>query len=168
MANDQAVLVAVLLAPHGIAGDLLAESYSDYAGRFVAGGHLFDEKGTPYEIIAARPHKGRLLLRLQGVDSREAAERLRGCKLFIRPEEAGPLPEGCYYHFQIVGLRVEEDGRLLGVVREVLSYRANDIYRVETPEGGELLLPALKSVVRRIDISAGVMQVVLPEGLSSC
>ena len=80
-------------------------------------------------------------------------------------EEAVPLEEGEYYHFQLTGLRVEtEDGQWLGQLAEVLSTGANDVYVVRGPRG-ELLLPAVDEVVLELDLASKRMVVRLMRGM---
>lgn len=142
-----------------------AESLSDNPRRFIAGASFFDEEGHNYLLEQASPHKGRLLLRFAGVTSREEAEKLRGKKLYIDISASNPLPEGEYYHYQLIGLKVRENGEPVGEITDILSYSANDLFVVKTADGGELLLPALKSVVRHVDLDGGYMDVIIPEGL---
>ena len=82
------------------------------------------------------------------------------------PEQSvPPLPEGEYFHFQLLGLRVlTEEGEDLGRVCEILETGSNDVYIVAN-DSGELLLPALADVVREVQVSEGLMVVRLPEGL---
>ncbi len=97
-----------------------------------------------------------MIIGLEGVNSREAAQALVGRYLEV---EAKPLPEGTYYWHQIVGLAVTDvAGSQLGSVVEVFRAGENEVYRIEGP-GGELLVPALRSVVRSIDLGAGRMVV---------
>jgi len=106
-----------------------------------------------------------MLLKLGGCDDRNAAEGLRGLLVQVPVDDAVPLEEGEYYHFQIVGLRVETDaGELLGRVVEVLETGANDVYVVRGPRG-EVLLPAVESVVDVLDPAAGRMVVHLLPGM---
>jgi 16S rRNA processing protein RimM len=97
------------------------------------------------------------VIQLEGVDSRDAAEAMLGRYLEV---EAEPLPEGQLYWHQIVGLRViDEEGTLLGTVVEVFRAGENEVYRAEAPGQPDLLLPALRDVVREIDLEAGTMTV---------
>jgi len=106
-----------------------------------------------------------LLTKFVGVDDRDAAEGLRNCELVIDPQSAPQLPEGEYYHFQLEGLEVIENGINLGRIKEILSYSANDIYVVSREDGADILIPALKDIVKNIDLAGGTMTVELPEGL---
>jgi 16S rRNA processing protein RimM len=107
-----------------------------------------------YPVEGLRFHRGTLLLKLGGCDDRNKAEELRGMLVQIPTKEAMPLEEGEYYHFQIIGAAVEtESGEALGRVVEVLETGANDVYVVRGPRG-EVLVPAIESVVRELDPDA--------------
>lgn len=162
---DSLITAARLVAPHGIQGLISAESYSDNPGRFQPGAEFLLAKGGSLILSSCSRHKGRLLLGFQGVASREAADKLRGLELYIPATEAPALPAGQYYHFQLIGLKVVENGVLLGTVTDILDYPANDVYVLSRPEGGQTLIPALKSVVKLVDTEAGFMEVELPPGL---
>ena len=159
------VLVAVIAAPHGIDGAVSAEVYSDNPRRFAAGAELATASGEKLRIVSASPHKGRLLLHLSGVEDRNAAEKLRGLRLYVDESEVEPLPEGSWYWFQLLGLTVKEKGRVLGEIVEILPYTANDVYVVRRQNKKDLLIPALKDVVKQVDLDAKVMEVELPAGL---
>ena len=117
-------------------------------------------------ITALQPHGKRYLLTLKGVASVQAAEALRGTNLLLLAGDLEPLPEGVYYRWQIVGLRVLlEDGAELGTVVEVLRTGANDVYEVEQASGRKVLIPAISSVVKEIDLDAGVLRAHMPPGL---
>jgi 16S rRNA processing protein RimM len=105
-------------------------------------------------------------LKLAGIDDRTAAEAMRGALVRVPIEQAVELPPGSYFWHEIVGLRVQDTrGRALGTVAEVLATGSNDVYVVRSAEG-ELLLPAIKDVVRAIDREHGVMTVELIPGLA--
>ena len=159
------VLAAVVVSPHGIGGAVSVESYSDNPRRLTPGAELLTAQGRVMRIRSASPHKGRLLLCFEGVEDRNAAEKLRGLRLYVDESEVEPLPEGSWYWFQLLGLEVRENGHVLGELTDILPYTANDIYVVRRPEGGELMVPALRSVVKKVDLTAGVMEVELPAGL---
>lgn len=158
------ILVAVIIAPHGVRGAVSAERLSDNPRRFAVGATLRTEQGGTLTVASASPHKGRLLLAFADVVSREAAEKLRGVKLYAT-DAPPPLGEGSYYHYQLIGMAVYDRGARLGEITDVIPYTANDVYVVKRDDGGETLLPALRAVVRRVDTAAGRMDVELPEGL---
>jgi 16S rRNA processing protein RimM len=97
------------------------------------------------------------VLTIEGIGSREAAEAIRGRYL---EADARPLPPGSYYWHQLVGLAVETDGgEPLGTLREVFRAGEAEVYRVELTDGGELLIPAVRDVVRAIDVDGRRMVV---------
>jgi 16S rRNA processing protein RimM len=99
-----------------------------------------------------------LIIALAGIDSRDAAEALRGQEVYIRQADALPLDQDEYYLHDLPGLRVEHvDGTTIGIVKEVLETGANEVLIVTRPEGGEVLIPMIKDVVKRLDIAAGVV-----------
>ncbi|MBE0467752.1 MAG: 16S rRNA processing protein RimM [Candidatus Desulforudis sp.] len=111
-------------------------------------------------------HKQFAVIKFREISDMTAAERLKGALLQVPGSDLVPLPDGHYYIFDIVGIDVYTlEGEHLGVVRDVLRTGANDVYTVQTPGGRPLLIPALKAVVREINLESGRMTVVLPEGL---
>ena len=138
---------------------------TDFSRRFSPGSVLYLE-GRPSRVVRARKIKGGLRVHLDLVNDRTHAESLRGALLTVPRDEVPPLPEGSYYHFQIVGIDVwTEGGECLGTVREILPTGGNDVYVVRDADGKEVLLPALEGVVRQVDLEANRMVVSLPEGL---
>ena len=118
-----------------------------------------------YEIEHCRVRGTEALLKLNGIDTREAAVAQRYVYVYVPESEAIELPPGEYFVHQIVGLQVHTTaGEHLGTVEEVLSTGANDVYVVPGPRG-EVLIPALKTVIRTIDLAAGQLIVELPPGL---
>ncbi|MCZ7627436.1 MAG: ribosome maturation factor RimM [Candidatus Methylomirabilis sp.] len=105
------------------------------------------------------------IVQLRGVQTVEHAEQLVGRELLIPRSAAPTLPEGSYYHADLIDLRVvTEEGRELGQIAEILETGANDVYVVRG-EGSEWLLPATREVVRRVDLAQGMMVVRLLEGM---
>jgi 16S rRNA processing protein RimM len=130
------------------------EVLTDRDDRLIPGALLFLEGEEHERTVAAVERGGRIpVLRLSDVETRDAAERLRGRYLEVVAE---PLPAGELYWHQLVGLAVhDEDGNDLGRVVEVFRAGENEVYRVEAPGQPDLLLPALREVVREIDLEAG-------------
>jgi 16S rRNA processing protein RimM len=122
--------------------------------RFAPGSRVYLGEGEdrPLIVVASRPHQRRLLVVFEGIGDRTVAERLRGQYLFVPASEAPPLPDGEFWTHQLVGCRVEtEDGRRLGALKEVAHTLANDVW-VVAGDAGEALVPALKDVVRSVDV----------------
>ncbi len=165
--TKETLVAGRIVRPHGVKGALVLEAASDLMSQVRPGQAVFvgDASRTEH-VVSLQPHSGRYLLYLKGISSREAAEELRGLQLLLNAQDLEPLPEGVYYRWEIVGLRVlVDDGSELGTVAEVLSTGANDVYEVERADGKRVLLPAITSVIRQIDLDAGVLRVQLPPGL---
>lgn len=149
----ETLIVGRVLGSHGVRGFVRIEPLTDDPGRFASLEQVIVE-GRPYAVSAARVNPGRILLKLEGVDTPEAARALRNEYLHVPFDAAAPLPEGAYYHFQLVGLRVEtKGGEPLGTLAEVLALPANDVYVVRG-DRGELLIPAVRDIVTEIDLDA--------------
>lgn len=164
------LVIAQVVRPHGVSGAVRCRIITEHPERFVALKRVYvGDPPVSYAVRRARleggTRAGMVLLTLDGIDTPEAAGLLRGALVQVPFEEAVPLKPGEYYAHDIVGLRVVADtGDDLGRVTEVLTTGANDVYVVHGSRG-EVLLPAIASVVQRIDIAGGTMTVHLIEGL---
>ena len=138
---------------------------SDVPHRF-SGGQVLYIRGHPYTISSSIQTSSRqVILKFHGVDSPGVAQGLVGEPVTVPETSVPTLPEGEYFHFQLLGLRVlTEKGEDLGRVREILETGSNDVY-VVSADSGELLIPALVDVIRNVRLDQGVMVVRLPEGL---
>lgn len=160
MPEPRYLTVGQILRPHGVRGELRVEVVTDYPERLEQHAFLYlaypdsPETVRRYSVQGMRFHKEMLLLKLAGCDDRNAADELRGMLVQVPVEEAIPLEEGEYYHYQLADVRVEtEDGEWLGQLAEVLETGANDVYVVRGPRG-EVLLPAVEDVIREIDLES--------------
>ena len=163
--SDAHIVVGKIRSAWGLRGDVSVETLSDAPARFAPGGVLY-LKGEPTRIRRARPSKRGLLLKLDAVDDRAQAEALRGEPLTILPQQADPLPDGVYYHYQIIGMRAQtEQGEQLGVITEIIVTGGNDVYVIAKPGSPDLLIPALPDVVLDVDVPNSLMLVSLPDGL---
>lgn len=125
-----------------------------------AGGDL-----TEYIVERVRQAGSAWIVQFQGVQTLEQAERLVDCELLIHRSAAPTLPEGTYYHADLIGLQVvTEEGRELGRIVEILETGANDVYVVHGDDS-EWLLPATKEVVKGVDLAREIMLVRLLEGM---
>jgi 16S rRNA processing protein RimM len=157
---------------HGIRGELKVEILTDDPQRFELLSDVWigldGEEPLSIPIQSYRLHKRHLLLKLEGCDSRNAADTYRGLLIQIPMEEALPLADDEYYEHQVIGLAVwTVSGEHLGQVDEIIFTGANDVYVVRSGDRPrhEILIPFLANVVLEIDLNAGRMVVELPEGL---
>jgi 16S rRNA processing protein RimM len=155
--------------PQGRHGELVTEPLSDRPERFTTLDRVFVESqdGTAREehVTAVWPHKGRYVLKLAGIDSIEAAERLRGRRLALCEAQIPPLPCGSYYHHQLRGLRVFDEGGVeLGVVADLWETGAPLILVVRGGEGDvERLLPFAEPFIVAVQPEQGRLVVRLLE-----
>ncbi|MER3410393.1 MAG: 16S rRNA processing protein RimM [Thermoleophilia bacterium] len=142
--EDDLVLVGRVGQPHGLDGSFVVEEASVEEERWAVGTTLWVE-GEPATVIASKRARGRPVIRLDRPVQ-------RGQRLYVRRSQLPPPEEGAYYVFQLVGLEVvEEGGRLLGRVRDVLPGVANDALELESG----LLLPMHEECIRDIDLEGG-------------
>jgi 16S rRNA processing protein RimM len=160
---EQAVSVGLIVAPHGIRGDVKVQPLTDFPNRFDRGSTLWVD-GSPLRIERSRRYQGSVFLKLEGIDDRAAAEQLRGKELQT-PRPQAIYERGRYYLHDIIGLAVYDGaGALLGKLEDVMSTGANDVFVVRG-ERGELLLPAVEDVITDVDLVAGRIRVDLLPGL---
>lgn len=145
-------------APIGIRGEVKVEVLTEFPERFRRTGEVYIDE-IPYRVVRSRRHGRQVILKLAGIETIEAAERLRGRLVEIPTEHAVPLPPGRYYHYQIIGLSVvTTDGRQLGQIVQILSTGANDVYIVRQ-DRREILIPAIGAVVKRVDLEKKIVVV---------
>ena len=161
------VIVGRVVAARGPRGEVQVDVISDSPDRFSAGGFLY-LNDQPHRIQSSSMlPKGRVSLKLEGINSRSEAESLRGNLLMVPEGMVPPLAEGDYYHFQIVDMHVyTEEGEYLGQITQILSTGSNDVY-VVSRGGEELLIPAVDEVIKEVDVEKAVMTVELPGGLKA-
>lgn len=164
------IAIGRVVRPQGRHGEVLAEPLSDRPERFPTLRRvLVGMPGAAAEemtVAGCWPHKGRFVLKLVGVDSIDAAERLRGRELSIPEADLAPLPPGSYYHHDLVGLlALDESGRELGRVRGILETGAAPVIEIAGP-GGELLVPLATPFVAAVDLKARTLTLVAPEDVA--
>ena len=168
--NPDTVIIGKIVGVHGIKGYVKvhceAESFSVFAP-----GHTVivrDSKGgsRAMEIVDARPQGRKQLLLLKGISDRNLAETLPGSDLLVEKSSLPDLEPDTYYWSDIVGMSViSVDGRHVGTVASLIETGSNDVYVIQTPDTGEILIPAIASVVLEIDLNRKIMRVDIPEGL---
>lgn len=165
--TTQYLVVGEVLKAWGFNGEVKVKIISDYPKRLVKHKTVYVGKNArAFQVERARLHSGYALLKFVGYDSPESVAKLRGEIVQIPLEEAAPLKKNQYYQHQLIGLEVvTTGGDSLGTLTEILETGANDVYLVRTPEGKEILLPAIKSVIQNIDLPAHTMTVELMPGI---
>jgi 16S rRNA processing protein RimM len=149
--------VAHVLAPHGIRGELKCHVVTDFPKQRFKRGNTVLLDGQTHTVQSARVQGQVVLLRLEDVSDRTTAEKFRGQDVLIHVEDAVRLPKGQFYWHQVIGLDVIDatTETSLGRVSDILETGANDVYVVRTTSGREILIPAIKDVVKDIDPALG-------------
>jgi 16S rRNA processing protein RimM len=161
------LVVGKLRRTHGLHGELLMEVYTDFPERLLPGVIVYlGQEHRRLHIRSLRFHDQLLLIAFDDYHDAESAAELRNQLVYVRAADRPPLPDGEYYHHQLLGLNVvSNDGRYLGVLTQILDTGANDVYVVLSETGSELLLPAIESVILDIDLERGEMRVHLLPGI---
>lgn len=154
---------------HGVKGELKVMPTTDDPKRFEKLKSVFVERKTmeSYEIQSVRYHKDFVLLKLKGIEDMNAAELLKGSVLKIDRKDSLPLKKDEYYISDLFGLKVfTEEERYLGELIDIIETGSNDVYVVKKEDREkDLLLPAIKQVIKNVDIEEQKMIVHLLEGL---
>ncbi len=165
-ASDRLIPLGIFGAPHGVRGELRVKSYTDDPRAIGAYGDLTDRAGKAvFKLAALRLLKeDMLVVRLAGIDSREAAEKLTGVELFARRAQLPPPSDDEFYHDDLVGLEaLTREGDRLGRVVALRNFGAGDILEIAPAAGGEtLLLPFTKAVAVEMDFERGRIVIVPP------
>ena len=157
--------IGKIVGTHGIKGEVKIVSLTDFPARFRAGLSVFISPPLPnnakLEIEQARIGSKNILIKFKEIDDCVVAETLKGSYLQVSTKEAQSLPRNTYWEHEIIGLEVVTiDDEIIGRVTDILRTGSNDVYVVKTSDGKEILLPAIDTVVKRIDVPAGRMVVV--------
>lgn len=159
--NQDWFAIGEIAGTFGISGELKVAPLTDFPERFERTPTVYiGEKRTPNRVLQARSHKQQILLRLEGIEDVDAAERLRGATLWIPASQITALPQDQFYVHDLIGMRVRHvSGDDLGTITDVLGFPGNDLFVIRTPTGREVLLPAVKAFIPSIDTSARLITV---------
>ncbi len=165
---------------HGIRGEIKIEGAPDFlealatvkrifvspAGEDARSAERIDSiLGFAAPVVKCRLHQSAALVLIRGVATRNDSEALRGARIFAFEADLPELSDDEYYAHDLIGLQVvDEAGGAIGELVDVLATGANDVYVIQGP-AGERLLPAIESVIKAIDLEAGLIRVAVPEGL---
>ena len=163
--KDDLLELGKIVNTHGIRGEVKIQPWCDEPELFDELEYLFIE-GEKYNIVRNRFHKTCQIVQLENVNSIDDAERFKNKIVYINRDDL-ELPEGRYYIADIEGLTVkEQDGRILGVVDEIIKTGSNDVYSLkDTFNKKPVLIPVIEGVVLETNIDGGYIVVKLPKGL---
>jgi len=159
--------VGKLRRAHGVHGEILMEILTDFPERIRLGNTLYvGDDHRPLRVRGRRKIQGGMLLLFDGYSSPEAVGALRNQTVFVPAASLPPLPEGEYYHHQIIGAQViTDEGQRLGLVTEILETGANDVAVVRPESGPEILIPLIASVLLSVDVERREVRVHLMSGI---
>ncbi|MBO5093271.1 MAG: 16S rRNA processing protein RimM [Lachnospiraceae bacterium] len=167
---EQLLKVGVITSTHGIKGEVKVFPTTDDVRRFKKCKELILDTGKEkktLEIESVKFFKQFAILKFKGYDTINEIEYYKGKELYVTRENAVALGQDEYFIADLIGMEVldEEDNRV-GTLTDVIETGANDVYCVETGEGGEILIPAIKDCILSVDPGAGRMRVHLMPGLT--
>lgn len=161
--------VGIITSPHGLKGEVKVYPTTDDPGRFRRLKEVILDLGR--EELVLKPEsvkffKQFVILKFQGLDRIEDVERFRQKGLYVTRQNAVKLKKDEYFIADLIGMKVlDEEGQEIGSLRDVLVTGANDVYVIGMKDGRELLLPAIRQCVLKVDVENGFLQVHILEGL---
>ena len=163
------ISIGIITKPHGIKGEVLVSSLTDNAEQFQKLKHVFltqqDGTRTKISIQQVRQKNNQFIIKFSGIENRNQAETLQKILIEKRLEDGDVLSSDEYYLFDLIGLKVyTTDHQLLGRIKEVLTLPANDVYVVQG-ESTQFLIPAIRSVVKKVDLEKDIMLIEPIDGL---
>jgi len=161
------LVVGKLRRPHGVKGEMLMEVRTDFPERLRPGVTLYLEPEYSQLVLrSVRTHNNGLLVAFEGCDTPEQAGEFRNHLVAVETATRPKLPEGEYYHHQLIGLQVNTStGQALGRVTEILATGAHDVLVVRGETGPEILIPLVDAFLREVNLAQGVMIVSLIPGM---
>lgn len=163
------IAIGQIARSNGIRGEVRVTPLTDVPQRFTrlktVWIGLAVDGSRQFSLQAVRFHRSQAILKLEGIENRTASDQLKNCFIFVEEEKSVSPSEGSYFIHDIVGMEVStEEGILLGVVHEVWRLPANDVWVVRQ-NGKEILLPAIKQIVRSVDTTKRTIVIHAMEGL---
>ncbi len=150
---------------HGVHGEVKVNPYAD-GPEFLRNFSSVFVEGKEYAVKSVKVAKGCSVLKLEGVDTVEAAQKLRERVVSV-PETALPkLPEGVFYIKDLEGMEVYAEGDYLGILTEVMKTGANDVYVVENAQGKEYLIPSVPVFIKNRDVEKKRMDITHIRGIT--
>ncbi len=153
--------IGLIVRSHGIKGEVKIQPLTDDADRYQNLKNVFIEQNGSFvqsKITVNRIDESGVYAYLEGCYTRDAADQLKDCYLCVERKDAVELPENVWFIADLEGLNVMGETQTLGTLVEVIQTGGVDVYRVKRTSGSHFLFPALKRVIRNVDLNAGVME----------
>lgn len=166
---DNYLRVGVISSTHGIRGEVKVYPTTDDIKRFEELKEVILDTGKEYiplEIAGVKYFKNLAILKFKGIDNINDIEKYKGKDLLVSRDNAVELEEDEYFIYDLIDSEVfEEDGNKLGVLAEILTTSANDVYVVKTDDNKEILLPAIKDCIIDVDVQNKKITAHIMDGL---
>lgn len=166
--SDDRVAIAFINKAWGVKGEVTAEPLTEFPQRF---GQLkrvtvaTARQDIELNVEWTKKHSGKIVFKFKEINNRDDAQRLRNSYIEIEKSEVFELPEGNYYQFELIGLDVHDSGQgYLGKIDNIWEYPTNDILVIRS-DRGRLLIPAIKEIVKRVDLENKKLEVTLLPGM---
>lgn len=159
------ILIGKVVNAVGIKGELKVYNYSDSDEIYRITPELYMDDNL-YQVENVRMQKHMVVLKLKGINDRNAAELAKGSEIFITENDLPELEEGVFYVRDLIGMSVaEENGNKLGTVTDVIQNTGQDLFEIKTNDNKQLLIPKVDEFVKNIDKDARCITVRLIDGL---
>ncbi len=166
---EEKLRVGVISSTHGIRGEAKVFPTTDNPGRFKKMKEVILDTGKEEEVLeieGVKFFKNMVIVKFKGIDDINDMEKYKGKELYVTRGNAQRLGKDEYFIADLLGMDVVEDtGRKLGKIKDIIETGANDVYVVEMENKKELLIPAIKQCILKVDLAAGLIEVHLLEGL---
>jgi 16S rRNA processing protein RimM len=166
------ILVGRISGAHGLKGLVVVHCYAENYDLFKAGSNLYivKKESTGFELFESLnfsvKKKSVLLVNLKRIDGRDQAELLNGAGIYVKKDNLPKPEEDSFYWHDLIGMDVfDTKSGELGRVKNIMRTGSSDILEVTSSEGGEVLIPFLKSVIVSVSLKDNIIKVALPEGL---
>ncbi len=160
--------IGIITSSHGVRGEMKVYPTTDDARRFKKLKQVFVETKEGFKVFEVESARvsDKVLLKLKGIDTPEEVVKYRQRGIFVDRKNAVRLSKDEYFIADLIGIKVIcDDGKELGILKEVMPTGANDVYVVSMDEGKEVLIPAIKDCILDVDVEEGFMKVHLLDGL---
>lgn len=145
-------------------GEVKIYNYSGYRERYEELDRIIIEN-EEYEIEKVRYQQEMVILKLSGIDNRNAAEAMKNKDVYITEEDLEELPDDTFYIRDLIGLEVIDDSGRIGVIKDVLQPSSQDVYVIQTDKSQDIMIPAVKEFVKEVNLEEKYIKVSLIEGM---
>ena len=158
--------IGKIVNTRGLKGEVKVVPWADYPEIFEEINFVYDKSENRYLIENVKYQKENVILKLEGIDSIECAQKLKNSILYVRKDTLPDLDSDTFFVADLIGLDVfDENDAFLGKISDVITAGGADVYIIKNDGAKDLLLPALKEVVNEINLDEGFVKVTVPDGL---